>query len=267
MQTQATLRPSAGVSLQASYTWSKLLGNTGPFTNPVDRAGDYTLQIGDRRHDFRTNGTFELPFGPGQLLLRNSSGILGRMVEGWQMSWIVNVGSGAPSSIATAVGTTGVNQLYANGVPDIVGPFDLNSAKVQWTNGARAGNYFGETYTKIRDPQCGGIASNLRSLCTLNAVADASGRVVLRNPLPGTRGNLGQNVIELPGMWAFDAAISKAFNVGESRSLQFRLDALNILNHPQPANPNLNINGDVAFGNIDMKTGNRQFQAQMRFTF
>src|SRR5947207_14574181 len=46
LQTQVTLRPTAGVNLQASYTWSKLLGTAGPYTNPVERAGDYTLQVG-----------------------------------------------------------------------------------------------------------------------------------------------------------------------------------------------------------------------------
>ena len=78
MQVQATLRPTAGVSLQASYTWSKLLGTSaasaergGNYTLPFDRNADYTIQVGDRRHDLRTNGTFTLPFGPDKLLFRS----------------------------------------------------------------------------------------------------------------------------------------------------------------------------------------------------
>ena len=50
LQGQVTLRPVAGVSLQGSYTWSKLLGRSGGYTNPVDRGPDYTTQAGDRRH-------------------------------------------------------------------------------------------------------------------------------------------------------------------------------------------------------------------------
>jgi hypothetical protein len=203
LQTQVTLRPTAGVNLQASYTWSKLLGNASTYTNPVDRRPDYTLQVGDRRHDFRTSGSFALPFGPNQLLFKNASGIMGRIAERWEMSWIFNVGSGAPANIAAA------NMLYNNGVPDIVGPFDLKSAGVQWKEGDVAGNYFGGAYSKVKDPQCSTIAASLRSLCTLNAVADSSGKIVLQNPQPGTRGNLGQNVIELPGLRSIDAAISK----------------------------------------------------------
>ncbi|PYS37541.1 MAG: hypothetical protein DMG14_20835, partial [Acidobacteria bacterium] len=55
------------------------------FTNPVDRRPDYTLMPDTRVHDFRTNGTFTLPIGPNQLFLRNSTGTVARLVEGWQM--------------------------------------------------------------------------------------------------------------------------------------------------------------------------------------
>jgi hypothetical protein len=271
LQTQVTLRPTAGVSLQTSYTWSKLLGTGGTYTLPFDREADYTIQVGDRRHDLRTNGTLTLPFGPQQLLFGNSKGVLARVVENWQMSWILNLASGAPGNISTftASDSVGVNQLYANGVPDIVGKFDAALAKVQWKDGAIAGNYFGDALKKVSDPQCTRIAATLQSanLCTLSAIADSSGNVVLQNPLPGTRGNLGQNVIELPGAWTLDTSMSKGFRISETKRLQFRLDATNILNHPEPADPNLNINSGVPFGNIDTKTGNRQFQLGARLEF
>jgi hypothetical protein len=241
---------------------------------PFDRKGDYTIQIGDRRHDLRTNGTFELPFGPQKLLFSNSSGVLARVVENWKMSWILNLSSGDPANISTFTNINnamvGVNQLYANGVPDIVGKFDPKAGKVQWKDGAIAGNYFGDAYNKVTDPQCARIAPSLQSanLCTLGAIADSSGNIVLQNPLPGNRGNLGQNVIELPGSWSLDTSMSKAFRISETKRLQFRLDATNILNHPEPADPILNINNNnVPFGNIDMKTGTRQFQLGMRLEF
>jgi hypothetical protein len=280
LQMQTTLRPSAGVSLQASYTWSKLLGinasspnNTPvPYTVPWDRKADYTLQPGDRRQNFRTNGTFELPLGPQKLLLSNSSGVLARMLEHWQMSWIFDMSTGNPSNIIAQ------NMLYANGVPDIVGPFDPKSAKVQWKGNDFSGNYFGNAYTKVRDPQCGSIAAGLQSFCTLNAVSDSTGRVVLQNPQPGTRGTLGQRVIELPGFWSLDMAMSKAFQLTESKRLRFRIDALNVFNHAYPvldnpsfgggtANPTLDLNSTLQFGEITSKTGNRQFMAQVRLEF
>jgi hypothetical protein len=262
MQAEITMRPTAGVSVQGAYTWSRSLGRTGPFTNPVDRSSDYTLQAGHRLHNFRSNGTFNLPVGPGKLLLGNSSGPLARAIEGWTMSWILNLTSGAAADIG------GANSLYANGVPDIVGPFDPSAGKVEWNDGALAGNYFGSAYTKVADPQCSAIAASLRSICTLNAVADSSGRIVLQNARPGVRGTLGQNVMELPGTWGLDGALSKRFQVGESRSFQLRVDALNVFNHPQPANPSLVLSGsNTPFGNIASKAGNRSFQAQLRVSF
>jgi hypothetical protein len=280
LQAQVTLRPAAGVSFQTSYTWSKLLGYGsfpttlssasagGTYTNPVDRKADYSLQPGDIRHDFRTNGSFALPFGPNKLLMGGSHGVLARAVENWQMSWIVDLSSGAPANILAQ------SMLYANGVPDIVGKFN-RKGKAQWPNGALTGNYFGNAYTKVPDPQCRSIVSSLQSLCTLNAIADNSGTIVLQNPLPGRRGTLGQNVIEVPGVWSLDTSMSKAFQIREGKFLRFRMDATNILNHPQPVNPSnspfspdLNINSaGTKFGDIPVKTGARQFQAQLRLEF
>jgi hypothetical protein len=260
MQAQLTLRPVSGFSYQGTYTWSKNLGRTGGFTNPADRGPDYTLQGGHRSHDFRSMGTFELPFGPGQWLLRNSSGPLARIVEGWQMSWFFNVASGAPTSIDAQ------SMLYASGVPDIVGPFNPK-AKVQWEDGAISGNYFGGAYTQVADPQCARVASTIRSLCTIDAIADASGNIVLQNPLPGTRGTLGQNTLEMPGTWTLDAAMRKSIRLSERKRLEFRMDEANLLNHPQPANPTLDINSATPFGNIASKAGNRQFQAMVRLEF
>jgi hypothetical protein len=261
LQAQGTLRPVAGVSFQASYTWSKLLGNAGGYTNPVDRKPDYGIQTGDRRHDFRTNGTFELPFGPGQMLARNTHGVVARIIEGWQMTWIVDLTSGAPTSI------TAQSMLYANGVPDVVGKFDPSIGKIDWKEGDGNGNYFAGAYKKVPDPQCAAIEASLRSACTLTAIADASGNIILQNPKPGTRGNLGQNVIEMPGTWSLDTSMGKSFKISESKKVGVRLDAANILNHPQPSNPDLNINSSVTFGNILTKTGTRTFQAQVRLEF
>ena len=177
------------------------------------------------------------------------------------MSWILQLSSGAPANIAAT------NTLYANAVPDLVGTFDPGKGKVQWQNGALNGNYFGDAYAKVVDPQCSAIAGSLRSACTLSAIADASGKVVLQNPQPGTRGNLGQNVIAQPGIWTLDGSLGKRFKITESKAFTLRMDATNIFNHPQPANPNLDMNNATPFGNIATKTGVRTFQGQLRLDF
>ena len=61
--------------------------------------------------------------------------------------------------------------------------------------------------------------------------------------------------------------IRQATAVGESKTLQFRMDAPNILNHPELNSPTLNIT-NASFGTINGKTTlRRQFQAQLRLTF
>jgi hypothetical protein len=278
---QVTMRPTRGVSVQSTYTWSKnlginaILGGLGAtFTNPVDRRPDYTLLPDSRTHDIRTNGSFTLPIGPKQLLLGNSSGVLARIVEGWSMSWIVNANTGQPLSIAAQ------NMLYNNGTPDIVGPFDTKSGKAEFT-GESTGSYFSRTAIKqVPDPQCLSVTTsqNLRNACTLSAIADAkTSQILLRNPLPGTRGTLGQRVVEGPGRWRFDASLAKSVKLTESKSLQFRMDATNVLNHPEPQTAitgasllNMDINNTnfgLFTGPNAKTTGHREFQAQLRLTF
>jgi hypothetical protein len=281
---QVTMRPTRGVTWQSTYTWSKNLGINAiigvlgaSFTNPTDRSKDYTLMPDSRTHDFRTNGTFALPIGPGQRLLANSSGVLARIVEGWQTSWIVNVNTGQPLSI------TAQNMLYNNGTPDIVGPFDVNSAKVEFPGGPN-GSYFSRNAIKqVRDPQCGTIAQTLQNLCTLSAIADVkTNQILLQNPLPGTRGTLGQRVLEGPGRWRFDGSLAKSIKISETKNLQFRVDAQNVFNHPEPQtatsntvpNPTSLLNLDINNPNFGLFTGpqaktisHREFQAQLRLNF
>ena len=122
---------------------------------------------------------------------------------------------------------------------------------------------------------------SLNTFCTLTAVADSAGNIVLQNPQPGTRGNFGLNRLYGPGTWNADMAISKLIKITESKSAQIRVDATNIFNHPQPggsvsaastriyfANPPVvNINGANPFGYLGSKAGNRAFQARIRFNF
>ena len=269
LETQVTMRPRHGISFQSTYTFSKNLG-TGQagglgasFTNLADRHADYSVQSDSRKHDFRTNGTFALPIGPSKFLFGKSSGATARIVEGWQMSWIVNLTSGQPMSIAAQ------NMIYALGTADIVGPFDLKSGSAQYDTGT-TWNYVPKGSSNVvLDPQCARVSTlqGLNTQCTIDAVADATGKIVLQNPQPGTRGTLGQRIFDGPGQWRFDANLQKSFKIAESKTLQFRMDARNVFNHPELNTPTLAITS-TSFGTINGKTNlHRQFQAQLRFMF
>jgi len=269
LQTQFTLRPVNGINMQTTYTWSKNLGVYGEvgrtYTDPRDRHSDYAILPDSRNHDLRTTGTFTLPIGPNKLLFRNSTGVLARVLEQWSFSWITNMTSGAPVSVAAQ------SMLYANGTALRVGDFEPTAGRVEYVQaGNSIGNYFGAgRFTQVRDPQCDLVTAlqTLRDNCTLSAVADAkTGQVVLRNPLPGERG-MSMNVGEAPGRWRFDANLAKSFKLTESKSLQVRFDARNVLNHPEPTNPVLDIN-TANFGQINAKNGqHREFQGLLKLLF
>jgi hypothetical protein len=291
LQTQLIVRPTHGISLTGTYTWSKQMTLAG-FDN-VDlrnRRADYTLSPNHRTHDFRTNGTFELPIGPNKLLLTNSSGWLARLVERWQASFIFNAYSGQPVSV------TGGQSLWSGNNPDVIGPFPVRGGNIEWgtivtnSTGNTGGTYFGSPspFVKVPDPACapGGLTDvtdamgfNLRGnptttggftqVCTNDALADArTGQILLQNATPGKRGTLGTNTLETPGVWNFDASMSKTFRISESKSAQIRMDATNVLNHPTPSDPTLNINSGTDFGYItDGKSGSRSFRGSLRLTF
>ncbi|HET9218992.1 MAG TPA: hypothetical protein VFR18_18555, partial [Terriglobia bacterium] len=300
-QAQVSVRPIQGFSGSATYNWSKNLGLLpGGYFDPTNRAQDYTNIGNNPGHSLRTNGTIELPLGPNKLFFGNSSGWVARAIERWQLGLIYNLNSGAPVSI------TASSMLYGNGVPDVVNPIDFNKLRgVRW--GIRNGNFLegryfdnGDVFTTVDDPLCFGAtnAQNLSGLnpatgprtlrCTLNALAmvvdpgtpnsyaetdingNPTGRtllMLLQHPQPGKKGNLGNNAVIGLGNWRFDANLGKTFQISESKSLQVRFDALNVLNHPQPGNPNLNINSNNPFGQITTKTGGRSLQGQLRLSF
>src|SRR5215831_12183081 len=73
----------------------------------------------------------------------------------------------------------------------------------------------------VKDPQCTNssvVAASLQSACTLNAITDANtGQVLIQNAMPGTVPTMGLGSLIGPGRWRFDANVSKAFKLSESK--------------------------------------------------
>jgi hypothetical protein len=299
IQGQVTLRPRQGITYQATYAFAKALDLSGAPSDPLNYNNDYSLTNGDHKHEFRSNGSFELPFGPNKLVLGNSTGFVARLVERWEANIIYNVTSGAAMSVTASTG------MYANFTPDNLGQFSRTGGSVNWngpagngaggagTGGSATGTYFGSAnqYAKVPDPQCalGGpldhtdpfgynlVTTNgttVNNNCTLLALADAkTNAIVLQQTQVGRLGNMPQNTIRGVGAWSLDGNLGKTFRISESKSLQVRVDATNMLNHPQPANPSLSLAGAATdFGSITTKGGlnngnPRSFQGQVRFSF
>jgi hypothetical protein len=288
LQVQFSLRPTMGISLQSTYSWAKSMQVGGGFTDPLMR--DLDRQRGQEGpHSYRMNGTFELPIGPNKLLFGNSSGWAARLIERWQTSFILNLGSGSPAN-PTGAGTT----RYGNARFVATEHWQIPKGQVQWNGpGNNSGTFYGfNQFVGAPDPQCGNASLvaqtdsrgyNFATNCGLDALAyrvpagtpgsyeltpgDPASTVVnmLVNPLPGQFGTLGFKSLDRWGEFNFDANAQKTFRLTESKSLSLRIDATNILNHPQVPVPNF---GTGNFGTITGdKTGSRVFQAQARVTF
>jgi hypothetical protein len=297
LQVQFSMRPVQGISFQTTYGWAKTLGLIPQgYTDPLDRDADYTEAYLSVKHDLHTNGTFELPIGPNKLFLGNSSGWLARLTERWQISVIYNAFSGNPRTII------GAHMRYAVGEQtldrgqnrlNIVSPNFDNQMKghAVW-NGENndTGLYYGNKFTFVQDPQCAltnktdsmGFNLYTNGSCTLNALAvrnpdGTPGEIMLQNPLPGGVGNMPLSLRSL-GKWRLDMNLGKSFRLTESKTIQVRFDATNLLNHPdlsdsQPqTGQNINDAG-LVFGRIPDKGGSltgsspRRLQGQLRFTF
>ncbi len=59
---------------------------------------------------------------------------------------------------------------------------------------------------------------------------------------PGTLGNLGARNVKGPNQWDFDVSLARTFDLGETETLEFRVEAYNLTNSFRPGNPNTNLN-------------------------
>jgi hypothetical protein len=303
LQVSYNLRPINGFTVQTTYSWSKSMqlgGGTGPgianpgttggsaYTDPLNRNLDRMRGI-ESLHSLLTNGTVALPFGPNKLFFGSTSGWVARVIEGWQSSFILNMATGQPVSISGAATTRYGNPRYV--VASTL--WDNPKGQAKWDGpGGATGTFFGNDYVAQKDPQCSDttqVAASLFGFCTLNSLAKrvpagtpgaitlsdgTTGVNVLVNPKPGEIGTLGNRSETSFGTVFLDGNIQKTFKLTESKSLSIRVDATNILNHPQLNVPNFTVGG-TPFGQIAGKGAatfagppvQRNFQGQVRFTF
>jgi len=255
-------RMSRGFTYQTQYTWSRTIGDDGTYLNPRNRALNKQLLSFHRTHDFRVNGVMELPFGPGKRLLGNAPSWLSRFVERWQLAGIFSLASGAPLTVSAPVST--ITQSTGN-TPTIWGDFPKTIGNV--TKVVNGVIYF-DGLQQVTDPAISSVtpSQSLQGQFSNKAIADSQGRILLANPSPGELGTLGLKWIEGPGNIGLDMNLAKKVKISESKEFELRVDAVNVLNHPNFGNPNVNINS-VNFGRITTATGSRSFVINSRLNF
>src|SRR5262249_30079535 len=121
---------------------------------------------------------------------------------------------------------------------------------------------------QITDPSLSGVSSlnALNGSFSNRSITDSQGRLLLVNPEPGKLGNMGLQWIQGPSNIGLDMNLIKRVKITETKEFEMRVDAVNVLNHPNFDNPVVNINS-TSFGRITSATGNRRFVMNLRVNF
>jgi len=224
---------------RAQYTWShakttqpafqKTYSQIPALTNPFPEMLDFLLyDTFDSNQDVRHRATFSANYELG--IAKNATGVLGAIAKGWQVNLVGVVQSGIPFTItnATPRGNTGATGNADR--PD------------QTCDGTLSGG--DRTVLKWFDTSC--------------YVAQAT----------NTYGNVGVNTLRGPGFMSWDFSIFKNFEPKPGYRLQARLEAFNLFNRANYANPASAL-GAANFGQIS-STGNnlpRNVQFGLKFLF
>jgi hypothetical protein len=238
-------RYARGLSLLGAYTWGKLiddasttvgfLGQAGAQQNAYDRASDRSISSQDIKHRFVASVVYDLPIGKGRTYWNDSGGLLGWLLEGWQVNGIATFQSGYPLLITQSVNTT-----------NLFSP----SQRPTWT-GADANIDRG-------------------SVSTTDLIArwfDTSQFSVTPAFQFGNTPRVMPN-LRADGIKNVDASIFKNnyFHHGKWNA-QLRLEAFNALNRVQFAAPNTQV-GSGSFGVVSAQANApRQLQAAVKLIF
>jgi hypothetical protein len=245
-------RFSQGLSLNASYTYSKALdeisdvfrttnggtafGNEAA-TDQQNVRNDYGPADFDIRHRVVVSFDYDLPFFRGN-----------RLAGGWTLNSIISWNVGAPIGMFDSSSDANANGVRSDR-PEFVGTGTvLDSIIKKKVNG---------TYQYLDPTQF------------------APSTACLNDPNANTHGgywcdpNLGRNAIPGPHFANMDFGVSKAFKISESTGFRFDANFFDIFNHPNFATPQ----GNIGAGNFGQSTsdilgaGHRVTQLALRFDF
>lgn len=206
LQVSGTKRFSGGLQFQANYVWSHWVGiccsENGDSTPNIPIPQYFYLNKAtmpdDRKHNFEFQEVYQLPFGKGNKYM--NTGIASSVLGGWQLSSVIARYSG---SMFTA--TSPANSLNAPGNSQMANKVKSGPVTISGYHGTTS-HYF-----------------------------DTSAFAQVTTAAFGTA---GFDSLRGPGFFDINANLMRTFPIHDNLQLQFRLQALNLFNHPNFANPN-----------------------------
>jgi len=231
------------------YTFSKAINFQDNDGNPriqwpdaLDR--NRGLAGYDRTHNFQAYWVLASPFGPGRKWL--SSGLAGMLLGDWQVNGVLSATSGLPINIVQGVGGN-LNAAGSGQIPDQI----VSDVKVFDNN-------------KVGNPPAGANPGDYQYF-------DRTAYAVVSIPAGQAQrfGNVGRNSLRGPGFFNLDLGLFRTVTLGGAYRVQFRAEMLNVLNHPNFANPGTDASNSGTFGYITQTTGTgeRNYRFALRFFF
>jgi hypothetical protein len=241
LQTRVTRRfGSSGDSVSVVYTLSKAInsddneevsgtfGVAGGFLfwpYPAYRFRNKALASYDRTHNLVIYGTYGLPFGPTKQWLQ--SGVVSKIVGGWQLNWILQRSSGNPFTLLG--GGSQVNAPGNQQTPDQIGPLRI-------LGGIGPVPVTGQSVTCApADLSC-------------HYFDPSSFRAVPGNEI--RFGTAGRNIIRGPGYFNLDMSLFRDIRITERVKFQFRMEMFGVTNTPHFNNPGVDPTNASTFGVI-----------------
>jgi hypothetical protein len=239
-------RFSSGLQFLATYVFSKALDDSSATDGNIDWRGDGKSHLQDPNnfaiekaispydstHVFQFSHVYELPFGKGKTMGGNWNPIVNGFLGGWQLNGIWSIISGRPFTL----GLHGGHNLptYGGQGPNLIGTPKKASSDL-------IAQYFANPDVFVKpDPYT--VSNGPRTL-------------------PWVR---------KPGQTNANLAVFKEFpmsRIREGMRLEFRIEALNALNHVQFAGPKTTV-GNSNFGEITSQANTpREAQAALKLYF
>jgi hypothetical protein len=220
-------RRSAGVTVQANYTWSHCIDDgysdviqTTTGAAPDRRGLDRSNCELDRRHNLNASTVYETP--------QFANSTLRVLATGWRISGILRILSGSQLSVGQGITSLGYHPTMMDDRARQIlpSPYAANKSIDQWLNPA-----------------------------------------AFERPVLGNYGPLIQAAnVAGPGSIRIDMGLTRRFDIREGQSLEFRAEAFNMPNHVNPGNPVTSLS-DSNFGRIQSALPERIMQLALKYVF
>jgi Carboxypeptidase regulatory-like domain len=203
LQTAINKRAGRGLNFGLTHTWAKSMGvDVGHQTN-TRRYGYGPLNL-DRTQTFTFNFIYDVPSLAKAISSFNSSAPAKYIFDGWQLSGLTSMGSGAPVNVTYSVAGVGAQVLNRT----ITGSEDV-APRVSFTCEGNL-NYKDKNINRYINTDCFAMTPK------------------------GSQGlDSSFNHFRGPGINQTDLSLFKKINFTESKYIQLRLEAYNAFNHTQ----------------------------------